>query len=54
MLDISLTKQKTGISIYIVFEFVDCDLARYLSHHAPYTGLPLEIVRVCLKIFIVV
>ncbi|CAH8572959.1 unnamed protein product [Schistosoma rodhaini] len=45
MLDISLKKQDTGISIYIVFEFVDCDLARFLSHHVPSTGLPPETIR---------
>ncbi|CAH8553841.1 unnamed protein product [Schistosoma guineensis] len=45
MLDISLKKQETGISIYIVFEFVDCDLARFLSHHVPSTGLPSETIR---------
>ncbi|CAH8507191.1 unnamed protein product [Schistosoma turkestanicum] len=45
MLDISLKKQETGISIYIVFEFVDCDLAYFLSHHVPSTGLPPETIR---------
>ncbi|KAK4471500.1 hypothetical protein MN116_004581 [Schistosoma mekongi] len=45
MLDISLKKQQAGISIYIVFEFVDCDLAYFLSNHVPSTGLPLETIR---------
>ncbi|KAF5399278.1 Cyclin-dependent kinase 6 [Paragonimus heterotremus] len=45
MLDISLTKKQNQLCIYIVFEFVDCDLARFLSHHVPPTGLPPDTIR---------
>ncbi|KAF8569645.1 hypothetical protein P879_01210 [Paragonimus westermani] len=45
MLDISLTKKQNQLCIYIVFEFIDCDLARFLSHHVPPTGLPPDTIR---------
>ncbi|OON16548.1 kinase domain protein [Opisthorchis viverrini] len=45
MLDISLTKKQNKLHIYIVFEFVECDLARFLSHHVPPTGLPPDTIR---------
>ncbi|CAH8484393.1 unnamed protein product [Dicrocoelium dendriticum] len=45
MLDISLTRKQDRLCIYIVFEFIDCDLSRFLSHHVPSTGLPPDTVR---------
>lgn len=46
MLDVSVTTLDNALCIYVVFEYVECDLARFLSQHAPRTGLPPETVRV--------
>ncbi|VEL20313.1 unnamed protein product [Protopolystoma xenopodis] len=45
MYDISLARKDDKLMIYIVFEYIECDLARFLSHHVPPTGLPPETVR---------
>ncbi|VDN40994.1 unnamed protein product [Dibothriocephalus latus] len=45
MLDISLCRRAENLCIYIVFEFIDCDLSRYISHHAPKVGLPISSIR---------
>nr|VZI38427.1 unnamed protein product [Spirometra erinaceieuropaei] len=45
MLDISLCRRAENLCIYIVFEYIDCDLSRYISHHAPQVGLPISSIR---------
>ncbi|VDD79554.1 unnamed protein product [Mesocestoides corti] len=44
MLDITLRRQDLQTCIFIVFEFVDCDLAHFLSN-VPQTGLSLNTIR---------
>ncbi|TPP66668.1 Cyclin-dependent kinase 6 [Fasciola gigantica] len=45
MLDVSVTTLNNALCIYVVFEYVECDLARFLSQHAPRNGLPPETIR---------
>ncbi|KAL5110909.1 Cyclin-dependent kinase 4 [Taenia crassiceps] len=45
MLDISLRRNGPDLSVYIVFEFVDFDLAQFLSNIPRETGLPVATIR---------
>ncbi|VDM35514.1 unnamed protein product [Hydatigera taeniaeformis] len=45
MLDISLRRNGPDLSVYIVFEFIDFDLAQFLSNVPRETGLPIATIR---------
>ncbi|EUB64174.1 Cell division protein kinase [Echinococcus granulosus] len=45
MLDISLRRSGPDLSVYIVFEFIDFDLAQFLSNVPQETGLPITTIR---------
>ncbi|VDK38942.1 unnamed protein product [Taenia asiatica] len=45
MLDISLRRSGSDLSVYIVFEFIDFDLAQFLSNVPRETGLPVTTIR---------